>query len=49
MKAKDLLTQPSLAIAEIADRVGYRDRLYFQRVFKKYVGMTPGEYRERQG
>ena len=47
MKAKDLLTQPNIGIAEVAERVGYRDRLYFQRVFKKCVGVTPGEYRDR--
>lgn len=32
-------------IKDIAVRVGYTDEKYFMRVFKKYKGMTPSEYR----
>ena len=46
-RAADLLGQLDMSIEEISESVGYTDRHYFQRVFKKYLGMTPGEYRKR--
>lgn len=44
-EAKLLLVQPALSVAEVAARVGMDDASYFTRVFGKYVGMTPGEWR----
>ena len=44
-KAKDLLIQGKVTIASVAERVGYKDRLYFQRIFKKYTGKTPRQWR----
>ncbi len=44
--AKHLLRTTSESIAEIAKKVGYRDPKYFSRVFKKYEGCSPGEYRK---
>lgn len=44
-KAKELLLQPNKRIHEIAAEVGYQQR-YFNRIFKKHVGVTPGQYRE---
>lgn len=46
--ACDLLAQGSPGLSRVAELCGYRDRLYFQRVFKKQTGLTPGEYRARQ-
>lgn len=47
-KAKQfLLDHPGLKIYEIAYLVGYADKIYFQKLFKKMVGMTPKEYREQ--
>lgn len=47
-KAKELLSRnPELKIYEIADRLGYKDVKYFNRVFKKINSLTPGEYREK--
>ena len=34
-----------LAVGRIASHFGY-SREYFSRLFKKYTGQTPGEYRE---
>ncbi|MBQ4267152.1 MAG: helix-turn-helix transcriptional regulator, partial [Clostridia bacterium] len=34
-------------IAEIAATVGYDNALYFSRLFRKYTGMTPSEYRKK--
>ena len=45
-KANDLLGQGDMSIAEVGDNVGYSDVHYFQKMFKKCTGLTPGEYRE---
>ncbi|CAM3635725.1 response regulator [Cohnella lubricantis] len=42
-----LLEDPSLKIYEIADRVGYKNIIYFNRQFKQSIGMSPGEYRKK--
>lgn len=44
-KAKDLLMEEGMTVSEVADLVGYEDPLYFSRVFKKMVGISPNEYR----
>ncbi len=44
--AKILLMQPFLKVNEVADMVGYNNIVYFNRIFKKYTGVTPSEYRE---
>ena len=44
-KAKVLLDDPRLRIAEVADRVGYRDQNYFSRHFKTVTGVTPNSWR----
>ena len=46
-KACDLLAGSKLTIREIAHRTGYDDIKFFNRVFRKMVGMTPGEYRKQ--
>ena len=33
-------------LVDISKKVGYEDSQYFFRVFKKYLGMTPLQYRE---
>lgn len=43
--AKQLIARHK--IHEVAKRVGYTDTKYFTRLFKKEVGWTPSEYRER--
>jgi len=44
-KAKELLRISNMRIREISLAVGYEDDRVFLRRFKKYTGMTPGEYR----
>ena len=46
-QACDLLDEGNLSIEETAIQAGYSDRLYFQRVFKSHLGITPGEYRKK--
>lgn len=45
--AKRLLGQLNYKIYEIAEMVGYQNPKHFIKAFKKEVGMTPGEYRNR--
>ena len=44
-KAKELLSDPSLHIADIAEKVGFIDMAHFARVFKKFSGVSANEYR----
>lgn len=46
-KAKELLRDSSVKIYEVSVMVGYEDVKYFSRIFKKYTGLTPNEYREQ--
>lgn len=46
--AKMSLKNISLTIKEVGINVGYSDPNYFSRIFKKYVGVTPSEYRNGQ-
>lgn len=43
--AKHYLATTRLPMAEIADKVGYRSETYFQNLFKKATGVSPGRYR----
>lgn len=44
-KAQELLALPGpQALAEVSAACGYPNKSYFCQVFKKYTGMTPGEY-----
>jgi len=42
--AKQLLNDPHLKIADIAQLTGFLDSNAFIRIFKKYTGCTPGKY-----
>ncbi|CAI6051415.1 response regulator [Cohnella sp. JJ-181] len=46
-KAKELLKETRYKIHEVGERVGYENSTYFNIVFKNYVQMTPGEYRNK--
>ena len=47
--AKGYLENSTKNIAEISLEVGYENALYFSRLFRKYTGMTPTEYRKKRG
>ena len=46
--AKGYLENSTKNIAEISNEVGYENALYFSRLFRKYTGMTPTEYRKKR-
>lgn len=43
--ARYYLSNSRMSISALADFCGYESDLHFMRQFKKFVGMTPGEYR----
>ena len=42
----ELLKENRLKVYEIAEQVGYKNVDYFHKKFKKYVGISPAEYRK---
>ena len=46
-RAKVLLKDVSFNIKEVGKSVGYADSNYFTKVFKRSVGMSPSEYRNK--
>jgi two-component system response regulator YesN len=47
-RAREMLENTTLRSAEIAPGIGYRDPHYFSYLFKKNIGLSPREYRNRQ-
>lgn len=48
-QAKQLLTNTSLTIQQIAFEIGYNDEKYFSRLFKKNTGLSPSDFRRQDG
>lgn len=46
-EAQKLLCDPSLRIGDIAEKVGFVDMAHFSRVFKKNLGISANEYRNK--
>lgn len=46
-RAKELLSEPGLRIADIGEQVGYNDTAHFCRIFKKLEGVSANEFRNR--
>ncbi|WP_246362913.1 helix-turn-helix domain-containing protein [Paenibacillus alba] len=47
-EAKRLLSLQQLSVSDIAKQVGYADINTFNRIFKKFEGITPGKYKDIQ-
>ncbi|WEK54710.1 MAG: response regulator [Candidatus Cohnella colombiensis] len=47
-KAKQLLKNRQLKLYEIAHAIGFTDPNYFSSMFKKAVGLTPSQYRDKR-
>lgn len=48
-RAKELLQDTTLPVAEICAQVGYSDLRYFTQTFKKVTSLNPGQYRKLYG
>jgi AraC family transcriptional regulator len=46
-RAKSLLSDPNLSVAEIAVNVGFAQQNHFARVFRKHTGLSPNEFRRQ--
>ncbi len=45
-KAEEYFHQnPEMSIEEVAEKVGFQDQFYFSRLYRKYRGISPSEYR----
>ncbi|PZT53431.1 AraC family transcriptional regulator [Paenibacillus silvae] len=47
-KAQHLLIQTESSVADIAERTGFTNSSYFYRMFKKFNGVTPNDYRRKE-
>lgn len=48
-RAAKLLRQTQMKVYEVSDRIGISNYRYFAMLFKKHWGMTPLEYRRKEG
>ncbi|WP_042462216.1 response regulator transcription factor [Neobacillus dielmonensis] len=46
-KAKELLVVHDMNATKISELVGYKDPVYFSIVFKKFTGLPPGEFKQK--
>ena len=47
-EARQLLTDTSLPIREVGERVGYPDQFHFSKTFRKLTGLNPTAYRKQE-
>ncbi|MGN1030624.1 MAG: helix-turn-helix domain-containing protein, partial [Butyricicoccaceae bacterium] len=44
-EAQNLLMNTNISIGEIGERLGFSDSCHFSSTFKRYIGVTPTQYR----
>jgi len=47
-KARELLDESQLSVGDVSFAVGFFDHSYFTRMFKRYAGLSPSDYRLRK-
>ena len=47
-EAEQLLLNSNLSVAEIGERIGWRDQFYFSRRFRQAYGVSPGAFRRKK-
>jgi len=45
-QARDQLISSDVSLSEVAQALGYSDQSHFSNTFKRYTGMTPGQFRK---
>lgn len=45
-KARQLLTDDTLSVADITFHLGFCDEAHFCKLFRRHTGLTPGQYRQ---
>lgn len=48
-EAKQQLSRSDTGVAEIAQNLGFASQAHFSRLFKKFIGFAPSQYRKRAG
>ncbi len=48
-RIKELLTESTLSLAQISERMHFSSEYYFSAFFKKHAGLPPGQYRRMLG
>lgn len=48
-KAKGIIRETRLTLTEVAKLVGVKDQSHFSKLFRKFEGVTPSDYRRRFG
>ena len=47
-RAKELLLLTDAKVYRVGQMVGYEDKFYFSRIFKRVTGMTPVEFKNQR-
>ena len=48
-RSLSLLRDPSLSITQIAERVGFSGASYYAEIFRRFMNLSPLQYRKREG
>jgi len=49
LRARELLLEDGLAVAQVAQECGFCDQAHFARVFAQHLGVSPSQWRQTQG